>query len=824
MKETSQKRQYYIPERLKKQLAQIKQHSLTVVEAPSGFGKTTAVSDYIKENLTHDAQAYWYTCLGEPMVSMWNGICNLLEYVDSDVANQLNEVDILSTGVVPEIVRHLQKLSCDCETYLVIDNYQILDRIAPKELLSAFSLMKGSPKLHMVVITQQLSLQQLTALRHSSAQIIGASDFLFDINSTARLFKLAGIRLSDENLKRVQSDTEGWVSALCLQIIFYQQNGYFTYNAGIEHLVEVAICEKLTREEKDLLVALSVLDCFSIPQARSMLGEKGLPESFETLFATSAFIRYYPENDTYIMHSILQEYLKKRFYQHLPKERQMRMLSRAGASCVELSDYSSATRFFLESEDFDAVFSFMLRADYLQRPTDWVMAERIIKTASVCPPDVMRRHPESLLVLAFQLFLFSQYELSGRLFALAGEVLQNPVDLDAAQVMRLRGEMEYLLSFSEYNDVEKMSARHKAALKLLDGPSRHRFKLDNFGSVSIVSMYWNRSGELERTLALMDENLPRFRILSGEHSAGSDSAMRAEWLLLQGNLEDAEALCHKTIYIAQSKRQSCICLCAELVLARIALLRGAADDYQTAVENIRRYADTKLGLHIERAAQLCLAFLSLTLGETDGLADWLYDLALMEKSLLHATVPYGHMLHGRMLLLRRRHGELYGFSPPMLERTREMNYILQRVYELLSLASAKFSDYRLEEARTFLYEALELALPDKVYLPFAEYASLRPFLEESMDSGFDREQIGYILSLCERHQMGVKAVSKALRMTQSPLTPRERDIALLARDRLSTKEIADRLFVSESTVKSTLKSIYQKLEVASKGQLVDKIF
>jgi len=182
------------------------------------------------------------------------------------------------------------------------------------------------------------------------------------------------------------------------------------------------------------------------------------------------------------------------------------------------------------------------------------------------------------------------------------------------------------------------------------------------------------------------------------------------------------------------------------------------------------------------------------------------------------------MLHGRMLLLRRRHSELYGVSQPMLERTQEMNYILQRVYELLSLASAKLSDRRTEEARALLHEALELALPDKVYLPFAEYASLRLLLEESKNFSFDREKIDCILSLCARQQSGVQAVNKALRTAHSPLTPRERDVATLARDRLSTKEIADKLFVSESTVKSTLKSIYQKLEVTSKGQLTDRKF
>ena len=60
MKGKISKKQHYIPERLKNQLAEIPQHSLTVVEAPSGFGKTTAIRACINENHANDVRAYWY--------------------------------------------------------------------------------------------------------------------------------------------------------------------------------------------------------------------------------------------------------------------------------------------------------------------------------------------------------------------------------------------------------------------------------------------------------------------------------------------------------------------------------------------------------------------------------------------------------------------------------------------------------------------------------------------------------------------------------------------------------------------------------------------
>ena len=39
--------QYYFSPRIQKQLALIPRYPLTVVEAPSGFGKTTAVREYL---------------------------------------------------------------------------------------------------------------------------------------------------------------------------------------------------------------------------------------------------------------------------------------------------------------------------------------------------------------------------------------------------------------------------------------------------------------------------------------------------------------------------------------------------------------------------------------------------------------------------------------------------------------------------------------------------------------------------------------------------------------------------------------------------------
>ena len=65
------------------------------------------------------------------------------------------------------------------------------------------------------------------------------------------------------------------------------------------------------------------------------------------------------------------------------------------------------------------------------------------------------------------------------------------------------------------------------------------------------------------------------------------------------------------------------------------------------------------------------------------------------------------------------------------------------------------------------------------------------------------------------------AATPALRTTDEvvPLTRRERELALLAADGLSTKEIAERLVLSDRTVQNHLNHAYEKLGVSGRREL-----
>ena len=830
-KRADRQKAYYFSDRLRKQLDQIPRYPLTVVEAPSGFGKTTAVREYLRENLPPGACEYWYTCLGEPPAAAWRGICELLSHVNEEIAANLKKLEMPTMETLLYLAEILRNFHCRTEAYLVVDNYQLMNCDIPRELLDVFS-MHGSPSLHMIFITQQLAARQRPSVQNGEIYTVDSSAFFFDREGIASLFRMEGVRLSDDELEKVFLSTDGWVSAIRLQITNFVENGSFDCNADIEHLVETAIWNVLTPEEKDFLLSVSVLGSFDARQAAIMMGEEALPDPTKELLRSSDFIRYFPDKGIYTMHSILQDYLHNRFYYRQPEESRQRILRLAGRACAAVSQLYEAARFFLQVGDFDAILSMPFTSEYLDNRKEDFLPEFIAELVDRCPEETLCRHPLAMLTFSSQAYMSGQLEAYRKLCRLLDAVAENNADLSPEELRRLRGETALMKALASYNDIKSMNEGHRAAWEILGGPSE-RIKHDTlftFGCPSILYMFWRESGELENELRDLEKALPDYCRLTRGNGGGADSVMRAEAMLMRGEDKEAEILCHQALYDARS-RQAGVCLCAELALARIAILRGDVQGYFAAVKDIGNYAQGEPGMYVLRMVDLCLAVLGLVLGSADDVAQWLWDMESIKKMLYVPAVPYAQIVYSKLLLTEKRYSELYGISRLILDTPGDANIrcMLPRVYQLIYLAEAKRSGGDLPEARRYLKETLALALPDQIYLPFAQQRDMAGLLTEVLAGAPAFAEEGRaalrmpgngaaLLLLCKRQEKGADAIKKALR-DQSPLTPREREVARLAKDRLSAKEIAARLYISEATVRTILKNVYSKLGIHSKTEL-----
>jgi LuxR family maltose regulon positive regulatory protein len=297
--------------------------------------------------------------------------------------------------------------------------------------------------------------------------------------------------------------------------------------------------------------------------------------------------------------------------------------------------------------------------------------------------------------------------------------------------------------------------------------------------------------------------------------------MRSEACLVAGDDREAETLCYKTLYDARGAGQIGNCLGAELLLARIGLLRGDEKMYSAARGNIKRDMAQARQTALTRLGEMGLAHLNMALGKTGELPEWLRHTEAIRKTLYIFAQPYAMMLHSMMLLLEESRAELYALSEPALKTAAEMHYPLLLTMHLIFLARARQDERKIEKAADHLREALAIALPDRVYLPFAEHGdALQPLLRR-LQGEFDQERMEECLALCRRWSVGARALRRTLpgEFSSAALTPRQREIALLIRDGLAVKEIAAQLSLSESTVAWVRKEIYSKLNIHSNVEL-----
>ena len=118
------------------------------------------------------------------------------------------------------------------------------------------------------------------------------------------------------------------------------------------------------------------------------------------------------------------------------------------------------------------------------------------------------------------------------------------------------------------------------------------------------------------------------------------------------------------------------------------------------------------------------------------------------------------------------------------------------------------------EAHALLERALKDALSDDFLLPFVEnYHYLKRLLENGMGQykTFIRRivQLGKEYELRQRHLYEQTTRPAAFAV----LTEREYEILGLMKERLSNREIAERLFLSEGSIKQYINQIYSKLNI-----------
>ncbi|MDR2450189.1 MAG: hypothetical protein LBE85_00085, partial [Candidatus Accumulibacter sp.] len=79
----------YLPGRLQEKLSEALSARSVVVEAPSGYGKTTLVQDFLLKKLPADVARIRHVCAEESPRAAWRRLCKALQKIDAGAGKAL---------------------------------------------------------------------------------------------------------------------------------------------------------------------------------------------------------------------------------------------------------------------------------------------------------------------------------------------------------------------------------------------------------------------------------------------------------------------------------------------------------------------------------------------------------------------------------------------------------------------------------------------------------------------------------------------------------------------------------------------------------------
>jgi len=822
-------RALYFTEKLRGHMDSFLDYPCTMIEAPMGYGKTTAAKEALRKL---DAKVLWQNVYTQGISDFWAGFCTTLADLDSELADSLRQMSWPVNSVWKrEVIRLLQSINITDPIFLVIDDYHVIRDDRVDEFMSL--LVRNLPDhLHLIILTRMSFLNGNSELRLKGfVNYIGQETLAFDPEDIAKYYQMCGVATMESEREMLFSYSEGWISALYLFMLEYTARGSFIQTRDIPTLVRQNVYDPLSDELKSFLNHICLFDMFSKAQVRHMWKNGNAEQLLNDLLACNAFITCDRVTGEYHLHHIFSSCVREEF-DKLPQIEQRKLWDCAGDWYFQNHEYVFAMECYYKAKNFDS----LLLAVEKDKANSFSAENQniLIQYFSECPDSIRICHHLAMLIFSKRLFGFNRPDLFQKICAETENNIAKDSDLSENEKNNFIGELEIIRSFACYNDIAGMSEHHRKACSLMTRASVI-FDADSmwtFSSFSVLFMFYRKSGMLSEHLNIMKEAMPYYYKVTGKHGMGAKYVMEAETCYMRGDMENASIIAHTALVSAQSMDQWSVALCAEFLQVRIALFQG---DYFSAVSLLNQMREGLIRQKhyiLLHTMDCCETAIYAQLGQTQNFATWISLGDFKNNKMLFPSVPALHMVYGRVLLEQKEYLKLIGLSELFIRTANIFPNLLVQIYLYIYLAAAYEQLKHRDKAVESLKTALDIAVPDRLYLPFVENGR---YIETLLwGSKLQQESEGFyryteFTAQCKKLYIPYSVTIKAIREghfteTSISLTEREQEVAVLAAKGLSNPQISKQLYITEHTVKAHLKNVFEKFGIKSRIQLEERLY
>ena len=796
----------YISERLQESLRPISRCAMTTVVAPMGYGKTTAVNWYLSERAKAEAlHIIRISVYSDNLAIFWKSV---QEAFARAVFGFLREypcpTDAAGGGLLVDDLCHA--LAGETPCYLFIDDFHLLtDKRASLFLCMLANRLPAN--VHLIVASRDRFLPAAEAVRlGAKVYQIGTEQLRLNHTELAVYAHRCGTELSDAQVESLLYSSEGWFSAVYLNLRTLSERGVLpSRHSDIYATFTAAMIDPLPEKQREFLAVMGLADEFTVEMAQCVTGDPDAGQILSLLTEQNAFVTRLPDGVTYRFHHMMKACAERRFLR-LDAETQRLYWERFGLWYEQHRQYLHAIAAYRRSENYDALLR-VIRSDAGILLAS-LKPEDVLDALDKCPAETLRAYPFAILVLMRRMFTWRQIPKMLELKALLLAAIEEHPELSEEERGNLLGECDLILSFLCYNDISAMSRLHRSASAQMSRPaiSIRSGGGWTFGSPSVLMMFYRAPGELERELAEMDECMPHYYQVANHHGQGAETIMRAEALFCQGRFTDAHIELERAYAQVKNNGQINMVLCCDFLSRRLSRYTDVEQRYTFA----ERYAEL---LRYHDAAWINLwsatsAYYHALRGETDKIPEIFSQHRLSDINMLAPGKPMMEMIENQVSLAQGAYARMVGRSAELLAVCAAMHYALVALHLRVQTAAAYEKLGKIEEARAWLEKALSDAAPDGLVTPFVEnYDYIKPLLAQETQSPLAAQ----IMALGEAAR--ARSMANVRPAVLGALTTREYEIVELMGQRLSNREIAEKLYLSEGSVKQYVNQIYSKLHI-----------
>ena len=651
MKEPSHLHRILKRKMIRDQLDHTFDYPLTLVVAAMGYGKTVAVRDFLEET---QADYVWLNIESDEtsVHIIWDSFSRQLTQDHPEIGHRLSSLGFpLNAAYRERVIDLLEEWASLSSKILVIDDYHFANLPELDSLIDRL-VRKSIPGLHILIIPRTRPAINVEELKLKGyCHQLKSSLFELSQHEIKEYFQLFGREIPDAAAQQVQDITEGWIAAVYLLCWGYLETGRLDAGLDLNELISTTIMDRYTEDEREMLIKLSILDSFTLPQAVYVTENQAAATMIKKLSRDSSFIRFDERSQKYAMHNTLVGYLRELLENKADQTEILNLYKRSGEWNIANGFTLTGMKLLLKAKEYDLILKVFEKRG-IARVLDTAVQD-IVELFEQIPLEVKYRYPIGYLTYAN--FYLPRVDMEGgnRLLSEIERYYQNNRLTPSSMKKQIAGEAELIRMFLYFNDMSKMMTSAMKAHAMLNGSSciANKDMMFNFGCPSQLYLYYRKKGDMLGLVEFAENNYRYYEELSGGCGKGFEYLIRAEYQLEQGDLEQAELNANKAIYKAETLEQVSIIICASFTLARLYAARDAFQEAARLLDKLTERLSPYNNPIFMDCLDLCYGYLGGITGQPHSFAKWLKYRDMKPTEMFYQGLAFNYLVHAKYLLL-----------------------------------------------------------------------------------------------------------------------------------------------------------------------------